>query len=176
MKSITSSVLLLSYFFTDNKKRTAMELIWKWQAFNELTTEELYTILKLRQEIFVIEQQCIYLDCDNLDKDSYHLTGWKKGREGCGLVAYLRVIHPKKACQLPRIGRLLVHAEVRQRGIGNLLISKALKHINLCHPGIKVHISAQAHLIDFYEAVGFQVTSDIYEEDNIPHIDMAYSP
>ena len=153
-----------------------MELIWKWHTFSELTTEELYTILKLRQEIFVVEQQCIYLDCDNFDKSSYHLAGWKKDRETCELLAYLRVMYPQKTNQLPRIGRLLVHSKMRQRGLGNLLIHKALQHIHLHQPGVKVQISAQAYLINFYKALGFQVTSDIYEEDNIPHVDMIYSP
>jgi len=153
-----------------------MKLIWKWYTFNELTTEELYAILKLRQEIFVVEQQCIYMDCDNFDKDSYHLAGWKKSGEIRELAAYLRVICPPKADQLPRIGRLLVHSEMRQRGLGNLLIHKALKHIQSHQPGVNVQISAQAYLIDFYKTLGFQVTSDIYEEDNIPHIDMVYSP
>jgi ElaA protein len=116
------------------------------------------------------------MDCDNFDKDSYHLAGWRKKGTIRELAAYLRVMYPPKTGQLPRIGRLLVHSEMRQRGIGNLLIHKALKHIHLHQPGIKVQISAQAYLIDFYKALNFQVTSDIYEEDNIPHIDMVYSP
>ena len=153
-----------------------MELIWKWYTFNELTTEELYAILKLRQEIFVVEQQCIYMDCDTFDKDSYHLAGWGKSGKTHELTAYLRVMYPQKTGQLPRIGRLLVHSDMRQKGIGNLLIHKALKHIQSHQPGSKVQISAQAYLIDFYKTLGFQVTSDIYEEDNIPHIDMVYSP
>ncbi len=155
-----------------------MELTWRWYTFKELTTKNLYAILRLRQEIFIVEQQCAYQDCDNLDTIGWHLVGWQQSGEEdeAVAVAYLRVIPPATTEQLPRIGRLLTHSTIRKRGIGAQLIKKALSQINLTHQESAVQISAQLYLVNFYEKYGFQPTSEAYEEDNIPHVEMVYTP
>lgn len=147
-----------------------MELQWKWFAFDELSTQTLYDILRLRQEVFVVEQKCAYLDCDNRDNRSWHLTGYHQDQ----LLAYCRVVPPSAAHCFPNIGRLLTHQKAREKGLGRELIQKALAHIKTTYPGADIRISAQLYLIKFYQSVGFHTSSETYDEDGIPHIEMMY--
>lgn len=145
-----------------------MELNWQWYTFEDLSLQELYAILALRQQIFVVEQACAYLDCDGLDQRAWHLVGWQHHRP----LAYLRVIFPKNNGELPVIGRLLSHREIRGKGIGGKLLTLALQQIQTHLPGSSIKISAQYYLLDFYKGFGFSPVSEIYEEDGIPHISM----
>jgi ElaA protein len=149
-----------------------MEIDWKLSTFRELTTDELYAILKLRQQVFVVEQQCVYLDCDGLDTKSRHLVGWYNSGERPEPIAYLRVMYPEKGGNSTTIGRFLTHPDFRKKGIAREMMAKCLRSIEKSFPKSTVCISAQQYLSHFYETFGFHVSSDSYEEDGIPHIGM----
>lgn len=145
-------------------------ITWQWQTFSDLSALQLYEILKLRQEVFVVEQHCAYLDCDDKDQISHHLLGWQNTSQN--LVAYLRIVCPEKLGEPPRLGRLLTHATARHSGIGKQLVEKGVDRCRDLFPGLAVHISAQLYLKAFYEGLGFKAASEPYDEDGIPHISM----
>lgn len=143
---------------------------WKIKRFNELTVEELYKILELRNEIFIVEQECIYLDCDNKDSNSYHLFL----EDNNEVIAYLRILDRGVSYDEISIGRVLVKKSYRGKGISKELMLKGIEFIenNLDESTIK--IQAQAYLLKFYSRLGFKSISDEYLDDGIPHIDMLY--
>jgi ElaA protein len=147
------------------------DIQWVWYGLNDLSCEDLYEIMRLRQEVFVVEQNCAYLDCDGLDKFSLHHAAWERTSQGKRLVAYLRVLPPHDAA-LPVIGRVLTSPDRRSRGLGRLIMEKSLRHIENLYPGKDVRISAQLYLLDFYSSFGFQQSSEVYSEDGIPHVEM----
>ena len=150
------------------------ELAYRWYDFRELTGSELYAILRLRQEVFVVEQRCAYQDCDGLDPGAWHLVGWSG--EKTEPMAYLRVIPPGPDRAMATIGRLLLHSELRGKGRGKHLLALALRRIGREYPETPVRISAQHHLRKFYLDFGFLPVSDVYDEDGIPHIAMIRRP
>ncbi len=150
------------------------EICYRWYAFHEMTGQELYAVLKLRQEIFVVEQRCAYQDCDDLDQSARHLVGWKQGGK-TEPVAYLRVIPPEDPGGMPIIGRLLLRSDRRGRGEGKNLLNLALRRICKFYPRAPVLISAQQYLLEFYQDFGFRTVSEPYDEDGIPHIRMIRS-
>ena len=141
-------------------------IIWKMKYYNELSTDLLYQILKVRQEVFVIEQQCNYLDADDFDQFSYHLMGFKKNK----LVAYMRIVNAGHIYENISFGRILVIKEYRKLGIGQALMEQALK--NFAKFKKVIVLSAQSYLINFYEKYNFEKVGNEYLEDNIPHIKM----
>ncbi|UEL47275.1 GNAT family N-acetyltransferase [Terrisporobacter hibernicus] len=143
---------------------------WKIKEFNELNIEEIYKILALRNEIFIVEQECPYLDCDDKDLNSYHLFL----RENGEIVSYLRILEKGVSYDEISIGRVAVKKSYRGKGISRKMMLKAIEFIenNLSENTIK--IQAQAYLLDFYSSLGFKAVSEEYLEDNIPHIDMIY--
>lgn len=143
---------------------------WNIKKFKELKTEEIYKILALRNEVFIVEQECAYLDCDNKDLNSYHLFSEEDGE----IIAYLRILEKGVSYDEISIGRVSVKKSHRGEGIAREMLSKAIMFIenNLKEDTIK--IQAQAYLIDFYSSLGFKAVSEEYLEDNIPHIDMLY--
>ncbi len=147
-----------------------MKFQWKWFTFDQLSTQTLYTILTLRQQVFVVEQKCAYLDCDNLDPRSWHLAGYHQNK----LLAYCRVVYPDEMYSYPTIGRLLTHSTIRGKGIGRLLAKEALAHISRTYPETDPRISAQLYLVKFYQSLGFKISSGGYDEDGIPHIEMTH--
>ena len=153
-----------------------MKTEWQLSAFEELSTNELYTILKLRQEVFVVEQQCIYQDCDGRDNIAHHLLGWHNRGELSELVAYLRIIYPENSGGAVSIGRVLTHPVYRKRGLAKEIMTRCLSSIDELYPKAAVGISAQQYLIRFYESFGFHVSSGGYEEDGIPHVAMIRNP
>ena len=116
--------------------------------------------------MFVVEQQCNYLDADEFDQFSYHLMGFKKNK----LVAYMRIVNEGHIYENISFGRILVIKEYRKHGIGQLLMEQALKHFVKCNKVIV--LSAQSYLINFYEKYNFEKVGNEYLEDNIPHIKM----
>ena len=144
---------------------------WKIKKFNELNAEEIYKILALRNEIFIVEQECPYLDCDGKDFNSYHLFAEENGE----VVAYLRILKKGVSYDEVSIGRVAVKQSHRGKGISREMMLKAIDFIenNLFENTIK--IQAQAYLLKFYSSLGFKAVSEEYLEDNIPHIDMLYS-
>ena len=144
---------------------------WKIKRFEELSGYEVYKISALRNEIFIVEQDCVYLDCDNKDFKSYHLFCEDNGE----LIAYLRIIDKGISYDNISIGRVAVKKGYRGKGIAREMLVKAIDFIenNLNEKAIK--IQAQSYLLDFYSSLGFKSISDEYLEDNIPHIDMIYN-
>ena len=158
-----------------NKENSQVAIDWHWSSFDELSCPELYAILKLRQEIFVVEQKCIYLDCDDLDQISWHLRGMISTGSQHTLGTYLRVIPPGAANQYPAIGRLLTRKKLRNQTIAGQLLEQAISRINKIYPESPIQISAQLHLEPFYNSFKFISTSAPYDEDGIAHIEMIRS-
>lgn len=145
-----------------------MKIHWKIKPFEALTTNELYDILRLRSEIFVVEQNCVYLDLDGKDKLALHLFGEFEGK----IVAYSRLFKPGITFENASIGRVVVDANYRDRKWGHDLMREAIARIQLHFGESKITIGAQLYLKKFYESHGFVQTSEMYLEDDIPHIEM----
>lgn len=145
---------------------------WQWLSFAELIREELFEIVKVRQAVFVVEQNCAYPDADDLDLVSWHLIGWREDNTGRDLVAYLRVVFPGKKYPEPSIGRLLTASLARGTGLGKALICEAIARTASIYAHMPIRISAQRYLEKFYSGFGFETVSEPYEEDGIPHIEM----
>lgn len=143
---------------------------WKLKKFNELELDELYEILALRSEIFVVEQECPYQDCDGKDRKSQHLFLEDNGQ----IVACLRIIEKGVSFDEFSIGRIVVKKEYRGKNIAREMISKAIKFIEEEWHGDRIKIQAQSYLLNFYKSFGFKEISEEYLEDNIPHTDMEY--
>lgn len=145
-----------------------MDIIWKIKEFEELSNFELYQILQLRINVFMLEQECLYPECDNKDLKGKHLMGYLNNQ----LVAYARLLPPGVSYPDASIGRVVVHPQCRHLKLGNALMSKAIAQVREDFPNEDIRISAQAHLQGFYERVGFERVSEEYLEDNIPHVEM----
>jgi len=158
-----------------NREKSICIIKWKWSSFENLSTSELYGILKLRQEVFIVEQKCIYLDCDGLDNKAWHLTGILSTGKQHELVAYLRIILPGIKTEYASFGRLLTHKKIRKKGIGSELLKEAISYTNRLYPGSSIQISAQLYLESFYKNFGFVSVSEPYDEDGIAHIEMIKS-
>ena len=142
---------------------------WILKKFDELTAHELYSILQLRNEVFVVEQNCVYQDADNKDQASYHFTGWMNDR----LIAYTRLLPRGIAYNdYVSIGRVVTSPSERGNGIGKELIQRSIEQLNNLFESVPIKIGAQIYLKKFYSEFGFQQTSDIYLEDGIEHIEM----
>jgi ElaA protein len=146
-------------------------LSWILKKFEELSLHELYAILQLRNEVFAIEQNCVYPDMDNKDQPAYHLMGWNNEK----LIAYTRIIPPGVAYPEPSIGRVATSPSARGEGIGKQLIEHSIEHIYNLYGTIPVKIGAQLYLKKFYTDLGFSPASDVYPEDGIEHIEMVKS-
>lgn len=144
-------------------------ITWTCKIMNELTSSELYTILKLRSEVFVVEQNCVYLDIDGKDMDAYHLCGWLNNEL---LVAYARLLAPGVSYTEASIGRVVTHPLHRQDGYGKKLMYKAIENTLTIFNTAAIKIGAQQYLLKFYSSLGFIVSSDPYIEDGIPHVEM----
>jgi ElaA protein len=145
---------------------------WTLKPFAELTPYELYSILQLRNEVFIVEQNCPYQDMDNKDLKSWHLMGIEENK----LMAYSRLLAPGISYSESSIGRVVSSPSTRKTGMGKKLMQESIEQIeNLFHTNI-IRIGAQLYLRKFYESFGFIKDSDIYLEDNIPHILMLKEP
>ncbi len=158
-------------------------LTWQVCTFSQLSTFQLYQLLKLRVDIFVVEQNCPYSDLDNKDTQdgTYHLIGYVKG-EDCAqneegsaqneIVAYARLMASGIHYSNVSFGRVAIKASHREQGFGHHLVAEAIAQCRAIWPGATIDIGAQQHLCQFYSKHGFIPISDMYLEDNIPHIDM----
>ena len=145
-----------------------MPLHWTLIPFQELTTDQLYKILQLRIAVFVVEQHCIFQDADDKDRQAWHLCGW----DGNNLVAYTRVLPPGVSYTEASIGRVLTAKSVRGKNIGKELIQRSIEAAYQLFGKTSIQIGAQLYLQKFYESFGFNRNSDVYLEDDIPHIKM----
>lgn len=139
--------------------------------FQILNVFQLYDILQLREEVFIIEQNCIYKDIDNYDKKSLHLLGYNDENI---LVAYARILPPNLKYKDASIGRVVTKLSNRNLGLGRKLMNEAINTIKTNHENSDITISAQYHLHAFYESLGFNRVGEIYDEDGIPHIEMKF--
>ncbi len=147
-----------------------MTVDWVCKHHNDLGKEQLYAILRLRNEVFVVEQKCIYQDIDGQDLlgDTHHLMAWKDDE----LVAYLRLLDPDTQGGDVVVGRVIVAPVARGTGLGHRLMVEALKQIDDIWPDTPIFLCAQAHLQGYYARYGFLVAGEEYLEDDIPHIGM----
>ena len=137
-------------------------------SYNELTTNQLYEILKLRAEVFVVEQNCAYQDLDNKDNKALHLIGERNNK----IIAYTRIFKKGDYFTNSSIGRVLVKKEFRKKELGKVIMEKSIEIIKKNTKEEKIEISAQKYLTKFYKDLGFKKTGKEYLEDNIPHIKM----
>ena len=147
-----------------------MSIHFQIKVFDSLSLQELYQIMVLRQEVFVVEQDCPYLDADGKDEVSLHVVGYHDNR----LVAYSRIV-PKGISyeKYASIGRVVTHPSVRGKGVGKLLMKQSIQACQKAFGNhIKIKISAQSHLTGFYDEFGFKTVGEGYLEDGIPHIGM----
>ena len=143
---------------------------WEYKQFTALTSAELYNILTIRNEVFVVEQNCIYLDTDNKDQHAWHLLGYINDK----LVAYSRILPPGVSFHEASIGRVVTHSTIRRNGIGNELMKESIKKTINQFEVTDIRIGAQCYLIKFYTSLGFAVAGNEYMEDGIPHVDMLF--
>lgn len=147
-------------------------LVWTLKSFTSLTPQELYAILQLRNEVFVVEQHCVYQDADNKDIPAHHCMGWLDNK----LVAYTRILPPGIAFTEPSIGRVVSSPSARGLGIGRSLMIESIEKTRQLYGNTAIKIGAQLYLRQFYSSLGFQQTSELYLEDNIEHIEMMLQP
>ena len=152
------------------------EIIWSCLRFDDLSTEDLYQILQLRAEIFVVEQDCAYQDVDDFDQEGLHLTGQLSDDDEAQLVSYSRLLPPGAKYEGASIGRVITKKSARGGGVGKALILNSLALCKEHWPGKVITISAQLYLQTFYSDLGFETDSEPYDEDGIPHIRMQLNP
>lgn len=180
---------------TEPARDSHESLDWRWKPFSSLTAVEVYDMLQARNEVFVVEQQCVYNDVDGLDKDAWHLLAYSAdARTGNVeaqvdsqvdsttrspssertpapvLAGYLRVLLPDESDTDIRIGRVLTTSDFRGVGLGSAMLEQALRHIVAQWPDAAIKLHAQAHLQMFYGAFGFEPISEVHDDDGIPHI------
>jgi ElaA protein len=141
---------------------------WKLKKFEELTLNELYDILQLRSEVFVVEQKCIYHDPDSKDKIARHLVCYENNK----LIAYTRILPPGISYQDASIGRVVTAPSHRNTGLGKELMQRSIAHCEIIFNAASITLGAQVYLIKFYESLGFSISGKEYIEDEIPHISM----
>lgn len=146
-----------------------MNIRWVLKDFPELTAQELYDMMVLRQEVFVVEQNCPYLDADGKDLKAYHLLGWDAKDK---LVAYARIVKPGVSYNEASLGRIVTSPIVRRTGIGKLLMFESIRQVEKLYGKIPLRISAQSYLLPFYSEFGFRPVGEEYLEDDIPHTQM----
>jgi len=144
---------------------------WVCKSFKGLTTEELYQILRLRSEVFVVEQNCVFLDMDNKDLVCDHVMGWREDE----LLGYARIVPPGISYVESSIGRIVSSPAARGLGIGRELMLQSIQTLYRLHGKRDIRIGAQYYLKEFYESFGFVQTGEIYPEDGINHIEMLLS-
>ncbi|WP_339622572.1 GNAT family N-acetyltransferase [uncultured Winogradskyella sp.] len=143
-------------------------LISHIKTFNELSTEELYALLRLRSEVFVVEQNCVYQDIDGKDHKALHILGYNDNQ----LVAYTRIFKSGDYFENASIGRVVVAQQQRQHKFGYAIMEASINAIKLHYNETKIKISAQTYLKRFYNTLGFKEIGEEYLEDDIPHIAM----
>ena len=144
---------------------------WEIKAFDQLSLQELYTILTLRTNVFVVEQACPYPEIDGKDPNCLHLLGTINGE----LVAYLRILPAGLSYDEVSIGRVVIKPSHRGKGLGRLMMEQAIHCITNEWKESQIKIGAQSYLEKFYQSLGFEPVSEVYLEDDIPHLDMLYS-
>ena len=144
---------------------------WLTKPFAELTLKQLYEVLKLRQDVFIVEQECCYDDIDSADDAAVHMLVVGSDEQ---LVAYLRLFEPGVRCNEASIGRIIVSLTARGVGLGKRLVEQGIDYCQSAFPNAGIRIEAQAHLQKFYADCGFETVSESRLVDGIPHVDMLW--
>jgi len=147
-----------------------MNCLWQTLTFAQLSQEQLYAVLRLRQEVFAVEQQSIYLDLDGLDQQAVHMLCTRDEQ----LLAYQRCLPPGLRYPESSLGRIVVCPSARSQHLGKELVQRGISYNLETWPESDICISAQAHLKNFYRDLGFAAQGDVYDEDDIPHLQMQY--
>lgn len=142
---------------------------WLCLPFDHLLPRQLYAILRLRSEVFVVEQACAFQDIDGLDVEAQHLTAWDAGQH---LLAYARLLGPGVKAAQPVISRVITAPVVRGSGLGHELAGQAVAHCQRLWPAQGITLFAQAHLQAYYARAGFAGVGEVFDEDGIPHREM----
>ena len=145
-----------------------MKIIWKCKTFSELSIEDLYDLMVLRQKVFILEQKCPYLDADGKDYSSHHLLGYYDDT----LIAYLRLVQPGVSYSEISFGRIVTAKSERGKGVGKLLMREGLLRCRALYGDQPIRISAQKYLKSFYQSFHFHIVGNEYLEDGIPHVEM----
>src|SRR5215467_6938900 len=145
---------------------------WLFKKFETLTPLELYQILQLRNEVFVVEQNCVFQDADNKDLRCHHIMGFENNQ----LLGYARIVPAGISYVETSIGRVVTSLSQRNRGLGKILMQKTIDALYNLYEQVPIKIGAQYYLKEFYESFAFKQTSDIYIEDDIQHIEMILLP
>ncbi|GLU55997.1 GNAT family N-acetyltransferase [Dyadobacter frigoris] len=145
-----------------------LKLQWDTKSFDALSNQELYELLRLRNEVFIVEQNCIFPDLDGKDQKCYHLRGMENGN----LMAYSRIVPPGISYEYPSIGRILVSPLGRGKMFGIELMEQSITKLEEIYGEAIIRIGAQLYLKRFYESFGFVQSGEIYDEDGIDHIEM----
>ena len=144
-------------------------ITWQCKPFSELSNEAIYKILQLRNAVFVVEQNCVYQDCDNKDLKAYHLTAWEDDTIlACTRLLPVGVSYPDAAS----IGRVVTARFVRGQNLGKQLMAKSIEQVYNLFDNVPIKISAQLYLKHFYESFSFVQNGTVYLEDGIEHISM----
>jgi ElaA protein len=148
-------------------------ITWQCKQFRDLSAGEMHAVLALRAAVFVVEQKCPYQDPDYKDEYGMHVMGWLNGE----LVAVSRILPQGVSYEEVSIGRVATSSTVRGTGAGMILMEKTMQYIKDHFGNVPVRISAQSYLRKYYEKFGFvRSEKEEYLEDDIPHLDMIYSP
>lgn len=143
-----------------------------WKTFSDLTRDELYEMIHLRQKVFIVEQDCPYLDADFSDQDAFHLLGY----DDEGLISYLRAFPPGIKYEGASLGRIVVDDSKRGKQLGQNLTKEGISYLSKHYPDTEIIISAQHRLENFYCELGFTARGEVYLEDDIDHIQMYFIP
>ena len=143
---------------------------WLYQSFDEISGRELYELLKLRVNVFIVEQDCPYAELDGNDFDAIHITC----KDEQGIAGYSRLLPKGVKYESPSIGRVIVRADLRGTGLGHMLMECATQQVLKKWQPSEIFLQAQTHLEAFYKQHGFNTISEPYKDDGIPHIDMIY--
>ena len=138
------------------------------KSFSTLTPNELYALLRLRSEVFVVEENCVFLDADNKDIYCHHLMLFDNKQ----LIAYARLVPPGISYQEMSVGRVVTAKDARSKGAGKQLMQLAVEYCRKIFGDGPIRIGAQYYLEKFYTEIGFTATGDVYDEDGIEHIEM----
>jgi ElaA protein len=147
-------------------------LHWRFAPFEKLTPREVHDLLQARSDVFVVEQDCVFLDVDGHDPQCWHLLGRASAAPGSPLLAYCRLVPPGVKYDEPSIGRVLTTGAGRGQGAGRELMAEAISRLEALWPGRAIRIGAQQYLERFYASFGFARVSEPYDEDGIQHIEM----
>ncbi|NNG25066.1 GNAT family N-acetyltransferase [Telluria aromaticivorans] len=145
---------------------------WQFSPFNDLSPADLYEVLAQRQQVFILEQTCLYPDIDGLDPVAHHLLGWRTVDGKRQLAAYLRVLGPGVKYTEMSLGRVITTQAARGSGAGRALLVRGIACAEALYPGHRIRIGAQQYLERFYQSFGFETVSAPYDEDGIQHVDM----